>query len=116
MKDLLLNFVVGGTVTALIVALEKSGHRTLSGFATLIPVFTLVSYIFIGQSEGGLAVSTHSKFVLIGTLISWVPYMIVIAMLAPKVGANKAIAAGLAVFFVLAGAFVGIVERNKWFQ
>jgi len=116
LKELTLDFLVGGTVTTLIVGLEKSGHRTLSGLATLVPVFTLVSYLFIGETEGGIAVGTHSKFVLIGTLVSWVPYMLVIAVLAPKIGANKAIAAGLAVFFVLAGSFVGLVEQNKWFR
>lgn len=115
-KDVALNFFVGGTLTSLIVALEESGHRSLSGLATLVPVFTLVSYIFIGESQGGVAVGAHSKFVLIGTLISWVPYMSVIAILAPRIGANKAIAAGLVVFFVLAGAFVGLVEQNKWFR
>ncbi|MGZ6478093.1 MAG: hypothetical protein ACXWQE_02250 [Bdellovibrionales bacterium] len=116
MKDLAFNFFIGVTVTTLIVELEKSGYRSLSAFATLIPVFTLVSYIFIGQSSGGLAVSTHSKFVLVGTLLSWVPYMLVIAFLAPRIGSNKAIAAGFAVFFVLAAAFVGMVEQNKLFQ
>jgi len=38
-------FVVGGTVTALISALEISGYRIWSGLAALVPVFTLVSYI-----------------------------------------------------------------------
>ena len=114
--EILLDFFVGGAVTSIIVAFEKSGHRTLSGLAALMPIFTLVSYVFIGDSQGGLAVSAHSKFVLVGTLVSWVPYMMAIAILAPKMGAHKAIAVGLGVFFVFAGAFVGLVEHNKWFQ
>ncbi len=115
-KNILYNFVIGGTLTSLIVVLENSGHRNLSGFVTLVPVFTLVSYFFIGESHGGLAVSEHSKFVLVGTLVSWVPYMLAIAFLAPKLGANKAIGIGLGIFFVFAGAFVGLAGLNKWFQ
>lgn len=115
-KNFAFNFLVGGTMTALIVFMEESGHRSLSGFATLVPVFTLISYIFIGESRGGGAVSAHSKFVLIGTLVSWVPYMMVISHLAPKIGPNKAIATGLGVFFVLAGIFVGLTQQYKWFQ
>src|SRR5512135_2405504 len=91
-------FVTGGLFTTLIVALEESGHRTLSGLATLIPVFTLVAYAFIGESRGGVAVSQHAKWVLAGTLVSWVPYMLAIAWLAPRLGSQKAILAGLAVF------------------
>lgn len=109
-------FIIGGIVTSSIVLLEKSGFRLLSGLATLIPVFTLVSYIFIGQSKGGYAVSQHSKLVLIGTLVSWVPYMIAISDLAPKIGPNKAIGIGLAVFFILAIIFLLVVQRYNLFQ
>lgn len=116
MKDLVLNFVIGGTVTALIVRLEESGLRTWSGVAALMPVFTLVSYFIIGESRGGAAVGRHSQFVLAGTVVSWIPYMLVIAVLAPKLGANRAIGAGLGVFFALATAFVFVVERYGLFR
>lgn len=49
-------FVTGGVFTTLIVVLEESGRRTLSGLATLVPVFTLVAYFFIGEAAGGAAV------------------------------------------------------------
>src|ERR1700739_282814 len=80
-KSIIIYFLTGGIVTVLIVLREKSGYRLLSGLATLIPVFTLVSYLFIGESQGGVAVSKHSQFVLVGTLVTWVPYMLVIAYL-----------------------------------
>jgi uncharacterized membrane protein (GlpM family) len=116
MKNMLIYFFTGGIFTVLIVWLEQSGYRLLSGLATLMPVFTLVSYIFIGETEGGKAVSKHSMFVLVGTLISWVPYMLVISYLAPKIGSPKAIVAGLTVFFVLASAFVFVVGRFGFFK
>ena len=116
MKSIIIYFLTGGIVTVLIVLLEKSGHRLLSGLAALMPVFTLVSYIFIGESQGGVAVSKHSQFVLIGTLVTWVPYMLVIAYMAPKIGSYKAIALGMGVFAVLALIFVFIVNKYNLFK
>lgn len=110
-SNLIIYFVTGGLVTTIIVALEQTGKRTLSELATLIPVFTLVAYFFIGQTKGGQAVGQHAKFVLVGTLVSWVPYMLVVAYLAPKIGPNRAILAGLAVFFVLALVYIGVASR-----
>jgi len=114
-KSYLIYFLTGGLFTVLIVAFEENGSRLLSGFATLIPVFTLVAYIFIGESKGGNAVGQHAWFVLIGTLVSWVPYMIVVAMFAPKIGSKFAIATGLAAFFVCAAVYLEIVYHNRLF-
>lgn len=115
LKSYLVYFLTGGVFTVLIVALEENGSRLLSGLATLMPVFTLVAYIFIGESRGGGAVGQHAWFVLVGTIISWVPYMILVAALAPKIGPRLAIAAGLAGFFVLAAIYLGIVYRYHLF-
>jgi uncharacterized membrane protein (GlpM family) len=105
MKSIIIYFLTGGLFTVLIVWLEQSGYRLLSGPATLMPVFTLVSYIFIGEARGGEAVSKHSMFVLAGTMVSWVPYMLVISYLAPKIGPYKAIASGMGVFFFIGLCF-----------
>jgi len=106
LKSYLLYFLTGGIFTVLIVALEENGSRLLSGFATLVPVFTLVSYIFIGESRGGGAVGQHAWFVLAGTIVSWVPYMILVAYLAPRIGSRFAIGAGMAGFFILAAIYL----------
>ena len=116
LSSFILYFITGGLFTAIIVALEESGQRTLSGLATLVPVFTLVAYLFVGQTAGANAVSQHAKWVLTGTLVSWVPYMLTIVYLAPKVGAHKAILASLAIFFILALAYIAVVNRFKLFQ
>jgi uncharacterized membrane protein (GlpM family) len=110
-SNLIIYFVTGGLFTTIIVVLEESGRRTLSELATLMPVFTLVAYFFIGQTKGGQAVGQHAKFVLVGTLISWVPYMLVVAYLAPRIGPNKAILTGLAVFFVLALVYIEVANH-----
>ncbi|MCL4403920.1 hypothetical protein M1432_01055 [Patescibacteria group bacterium] len=114
-KSYAVYFFVGGAFTALIVALEENGSRLLSGFATLIPVFTLIAYFFIGESKGGAAVGQHAWFVLVGTLISWVPYMILVAYLSPKLGSKAAIGIGLLAFFVLAGAYLEVVHHYHFF-
>lgn len=116
LSSLILYFVTGGLFTVIIVTLEEAGQRTLSGLATLVPVFTLVAYIFIGQTADGYAVSQHAKWVLTGTLVSWVPYMLTIAYLAPKIGPHRAIFAGLGIFFILALAYIAIVNRLRLFQ
>ncbi len=116
LKDYLLYFFVGGAVTTVIVYFEESDNRLLSGFATLIPVFTLVAYFFIGQTKGGAAVSEHAWLVLVGTLVSWMPYMLTVALLAPKIGSNKAIPVGLAVFFVLAFVYLKTIEHYGLFH
>lgn len=109
-------FITGGIVTTVIIALEESGYRTLSGIAALMPIFTLVSYFFIGTSKNGRAVSEHAQYVLWGTLVAWIPYMIVVALLAPRLGTNKAIIVGLITFFILAFLFTLLVEHYHWFQ
>ena len=114
-RNYFIYFLTGGIFTALIVALEENGQRLLSGFATLVPVFTLVAYIFIGESKGGAAVGQHAWFVLLGTIVSWVPYMIFVALLAPKVGPRYAIAIGLMAFFVFAGIYLGLVYHYHFF-
>lgn len=114
-KSYLIYFLTGGIFTVLIVALEENGSRLLSGFATLMPVFTLVAYIFIGQTSGGKAVGSHAWFVLVGTIISWVPYMILVAYLAPRIGSKLAIGAGMIAFFVLAGIYLLIVYHYHLF-
>ncbi|HVW66253.1 MAG TPA: GlpM family protein [Candidatus Peribacteraceae bacterium] len=116
MWNILLYFVTGGVVTTLIVLLEESGYRLLSGLATLVPVFTLVAYFFIGETRGGAALREHGLLVLIGTLVSWVPYMITVIALAPHMGSAKAIAAGLGVFFVCAIIYLLLVQHFGWFQ
>ncbi|MBI1833343.1 MAG: hypothetical protein HYR90_00810 [Candidatus Andersenbacteria bacterium] len=105
MFEYLFAFVVGGAVTTSIVYFEASGLPLLSRLAALFPVFTWLSYLFIGRLDGSQAVSRHAWFVLIGTIVAWLPYMAVIALLAPRVGPTKAVLAGIVVFLVLATLF-----------
>lgn len=115
-KNILIYFITGGVVTTLIVMLEESGMRIWSGLATLMPVFTLISYFFIGQSRGGKALGQHAWFVLVGTLVAWVPYMVTVAVLSPHMPSHKAIGIGLAVFFFFATMYLLVVSKYHLFQ
>ncbi len=114
LKSYILYFLTGGIFTTLIVALEESNYHLLSGFATLMPVFTLVAYIFIGETSGPKAVGQSAWFVLIGTLVSWVPYMLLVAYLAPRIGTRGAIGIGILGFFVLAAIYLLVVYHYHW--
>jgi len=50
-QNILIYFFTGGIVTTVIVVLEESGLRLWSGIAALMPIFTLISYLFIGHSQ-----------------------------------------------------------------
>jgi uncharacterized membrane protein (GlpM family) len=115
-KSILLYFITGGVVTTLIVALEQRGWRLWSGLAALMPVFTLISYLFIGQSRGGRALSQHAWLVLVGSLVAWVPYMATVALLSPHMSGARSIGIGLVVFFALATVYLLIVARFHLFQ
>lgn len=106
MLGYIFSFIIGGTVTVAIVYFEASGMPLLSRLAALFPIFTWLSYLFIGKLSGPQAVSRHSLFVLLGTLVCWVPYMFVIYWLSPKIGSFKAIAAGIVIFLILALLFI----------
>ncbi len=112
MTEYVLTFIIGGAITTAIVYLEAAGFPLLSRLAALFPVFTWLSYVFIGKLAGPQEVSRHSLFVLLGTLVAWVPYMLVIHFLAPRIGSGKAIAAAIAVFIVLASVFVRFYPRT----
>lgn len=105
-------FVAGGTFTVLVTMLELSGFHTVSGVAALFPVVTWISYLFIGHLDGALAVSRHAQFVMIGTLVAWMPYMFIIYYFAPRIGVLRAIGFGIIVFLLLAFTFAGVY--NKW--
>lgn len=115
-KNVPVYFLAGGIITTLIVLLEGSGLRFLSGLATMMPVFTLIAYFFIGSSRGGAALSQHAKLVLSGTLVAWVPYMLTVIFLAPHTSTYKTIGTGLLVFFVLAIIFLLTAQHFGWFQ
>jgi len=103
-------FLIGGTITVAITYLEIGGFPLLSRLAALFPVFTWLSYLFIGKLSGDEAVSQHALFVFLGTIIAWLPYMFSIYYFAPKIGSTKAVLFGIAIFLTLALIFIKLYK------
>ncbi len=110
--EYLFAFLAGGTFTLLVTAFELSGFPTLSRVAALFPVVTWLSYLFIGQLDGTAAVSQHALFVMLGTLVAWMPYMFIIYYFTPRIGVTWSIAFGIIAFLLLAFAFAAVY--NNW--
>jgi uncharacterized membrane protein (GlpM family) len=104
-------FFLGGSITLAITYFENAGFPLLSRLAALFPVFTWLSYLFIGQSQGPKEVSSHSLYVLLGTLFTWAPYMLVIHFLSPRLGVTRSILVAMAVFLVLAVIFIKTYQK-----
>jgi len=103
-------FIAGGLITVSITFFELSGLPTLSGIAAIMPVFTWLSYLFIGHADGGTEVSRHAMFVMLGTLFAWLPYMLTIYFLAPRIGSTRSVLIAMAVFSILALIFIKIYK------
>lgn len=103
-------FIVGGVITTAIVYFEASGFPLLSRLAALVPVFTWLAYLLMGNISGPKEISSHALFVLLGTLVAWVPYMFTIYFMAPRIGSVKAILLGIFVFLVLATIFIKLYK------
>lgn len=112
MIQYLFAFLAGGTFTLLVTAFQISGLPTLSRIAALFPVVTWLSYLFIGNLDGAQAVSEHARFVMIGTLVAWMPYMFIIYYFSPRIGVTRAIVFGIVVFLLLAFAFAAVYNRG----
>lgn len=110
MLNYIFAFFAGGAITVAITYFETSGLPTLSRLAALFPIFTWLSYLFIGKLSGAEAVSRHALFVLFGTIIAWLPYMFAIYYFAPKIGSTKAVLMGIIIFLVLALIFIKLYK------
>lgn len=104
-------FLAGGTITVLVTAFELSGFPTLSRVAALFPVVTWLSYLFIGYLDSAETVSKSAHFVMLGTLVAWMPYIFIIYYFAPRIGVGRSIVFAIAVFFFLAFIFSAVYNK-----
>jgi uncharacterized membrane protein (GlpM family) len=101
MLEYALYFLIGGGIVSVVVWLARQGHPFLSGMALVFPSVTLVSMYFIGKTAGDEAVAASARSAISSTFIVWLPYITTVAYLSPRVGVNRALAVGLALFLIL---------------
>ncbi len=92
-------------MVTVVTVLAERGHPLLAGIVAIFPGITLVSFYFIGQAAGDAAVAATAKSCLLSIFI-WIPYALSVIWLSPRIGTNKALLIGVAIFTVLAFALV----------
>ncbi len=105
MNTYIFTFITGGIITTLIVYTQINGLPFISRIATLFPVFTWLSYLFIGKFSHSKDIAQHTLFVLLGTLFAWIPYMLFIYFFIDRLGYLKTIIGALLLFIILAIIF-----------
>ncbi|MDE1919771.1 MAG: hypothetical protein KGH56_03745 [Patescibacteria group bacterium] len=110
--EYIIAFFAGGLATVMVTAFELSGFPILSRLAALFPIVTWVSYLFIGYLDSAETVSKSAHFVMLGTLVAWMPYIFIIYYFSPRIGVGRSIAFAIAVFLFL--AFIFSAVYNKW--
>lgn len=108
----MLYFIAGGVTVTAAVLLAEIGNPFLSGIAIMFPGITVISYYFIGKIAGAACVSTSIKSIITAALIVWLPYMLTLAYLAPRMGVNKALVFSIRVFLIIGTAWLFI--NNKY--
>ena len=112
MYSTLLYFIAGGTLVTAAVLFAEIGNPFLSGIALMFPSITAVSYYFIGKNVGSTGVAATIKSTIISAFIVWLPYMITLSYLAPRMGVNKALAFSIMVFLII--GTIWITVNNKY--
>lgn len=109
-----LYFLAGGLTVSAGVLLANSGNSLLSGLALMFPSVTVVSYYFIGKSMGSDVAITSMKSTIASALITWLPYMLVLLYLTPKMGLNKALFFGILTFLIIGAVWISINSKYRF--
>lgn len=102
----LLYFLMGGITVTLVVLFAEMGRPFLSGLAIVFPAVTVISFYFIGRAAGPESVAMTARSALYTSAVVWVPYILTVIYLAPRVGVNRALLMGVAVFLVVGSIWV----------
>ena len=112
--SIVLYFLAGGLTVSGGVLLANSGNSMLSGLALMFPSVTAVSFYFIGKSTGSEIAAASIKSTIAGALIAWLPYMLVMLYLTPKMGLNKAMFFGIITYLIIGAVWISINGKYKF--
>lgn len=94
---LLIYFLLGGTITAIVVHLGSSGRGTLSAFIATFPVLTALTFILISMEGSSADLCEYARGLLLFTP-AWVCYVITVLMTFERIGVWQSIALGMAIY------------------
>ncbi len=98
--ELLIRFLIGGTVVAGTTWIAELFDPKLGGIIANIPSATVVSLLILGSAIGEKAAVTFAKGLVIGNL-PWFAYIFAVILLTQRIGLAKSIALGLVIWFLL---------------
>ncbi|MDI9616366.1 MAG: hypothetical protein QW781_00230 [Methanothrix sp.] len=96
---LLIYFVLGGAITALVVHLGSSGRGTLSAFIATFPVLTALTFILISMEGSSADLCEYARGLLLFTP-AWIAYVLTVLFTFERLGVWLSIALGMAVYAV----------------
>jgi len=102
-KLLLLYFVIGGLVVAVVTYFGSQGKSQLAVFIAFLPTTTLITLITIYLAGGTDATVSYAKWMLI-LLPAWVFYVLGVIFLVPRLGLVVSLLISVAAY--LAAAFI----------
>ena len=103
---LIIYFLIGGSVTALVAYFASQGRGMLSAFITTLPLLTIFTFLLI-YAEGGIKTTEeYAKSLLIFTP-PWLCYVSVVLLGVSRIGIVKSLALGLCIFV----AFSFLLQR-----
>ncbi|MBN1235524.1 MAG: hypothetical protein JW999_05670 [Methanotrichaceae archaeon] len=97
---LVIYFLLGGTVTALMAYFASQGRGMLSAFITTLPLFTVLSFLLIYAEGGSKTVEVYAKSLLIFTP-PWLCYVLIVLLGVNRIGIFKSIILGVLLFVIL---------------
>lgn len=104
-KLLLLYFLIGGTVVALVAYFGSQGKGLFAAFIANMPVITVITLCIIYLNNSADVAASYFKGLLI-LLPPWILYVISVIFSLPRLGLVPSLAIGLFLYF--SGAFLTI--------
>lgn len=101
---LLIYFLLGGFITALVAYFSGQGRGMLSAFITTLPLLTILSFLIINEEGGSSTVEEYAKSLLIFTP-PWLCYVAIVMLGVGRIGLFRSLALGV-IAFVVASLFL----------
>jgi len=111
MGDYLLRFITGGLVIVAITYMAKKGYLDIAGVLVLIPAVSLISYIFIGQSQG----EETLRLLVVSSLLSLpalIVFMLSLIWLLSRYGYIQGIAIAFILWIIV--AYISLKAYRWW--